>query len=67
VNVFAFATPQSSDWRWRIIDLQGQTLEESSTRFPTIAEALTAGHERIRLRWDRDHPTPARALRHRGR
>jgi hypothetical protein len=61
VNVFAFSTPQASDWRWRIVDLQGQTVEESSTRFQTITAALAAGSERLQLRSELDRPHPARA------
>ena len=60
MNVFAFSTPHASDWRWRIVDLEGQTLEESSTRFPTIAAALAAGSEQLQLRVDLDRPQPAR-------
>jgi hypothetical protein len=59
VNVFAFSTSRAADWRWRIVDLRGETLEESSTRFPTLAEALTAGAEQLQLRRDRDRPPSA--------
>ena len=67
MNVFAFSTPQNSDWRWRIVDLQGEMLEESSRRFGTIAEALAAGAEQLRLRRDRDRPPPPQAPWHRRR
>jgi hypothetical protein len=67
VNVFAFSTSQASAWRWRIVDLQGQTLEESSARFATLAEALAAGAEQLQRRRDRDHPPPARVPWHRQR
>jgi hypothetical protein len=67
VNVFAFSTPQAADWRWRIVDLRGDTIEESSTRFPTITEALVAGTEQLRLLRDRDRPPPARVPWHRQR
>jgi len=56
MNVVAFSTPQAAHWRWRIVDLQGETIEESSTRFPTLAEALAAGTEHLQLRRDRDRP-----------
>jgi hypothetical protein len=61
VNVFAFSTPRTSDWRWRIVDGGGETLEESSTSFPTIAAAMAAGSVRLQFRVDRDRPPPARA------
>jgi hypothetical protein len=67
VNVFAVSTPHPSDWRWRIVDAQSGTLEESSRRFPTIAATLAAGTEQLQRRRDRDRPTPAHAPRHRGR
>jgi hypothetical protein len=60
VNVFAFSTSRSSDWRWRLVDLKGETLEESSASFPTIADAIAAGTERLQLRIDRDRPAPPR-------
>lgn len=63
MNVFAFSTPQAADWRWRIVDPQGETLEESSTRFPTIADALAAGTERLQLRWERERPPSAHRWR----
>lgn len=67
MNVFAFSTPHTAEWRWRIVDLQGDTLEESSLRFPTIAEALAAGTERLQVRRDRDRPPPAQVPWHRRR
>jgi hypothetical protein len=65
VNVFAFSTPRTPDWRWRIVDEGGETLEESSTSFSTIAQAMVAGTERLQLRMDRDRPPPPRAPWHR--
>ena len=56
MNLLAFSTPRTPDWRWRIVDLQGETLEESSARFPTMAQALAAGNEQLRLLRDRDRP-----------
>ena len=34
MNVFAFSSARVTEWRWRIVDLQGEMLEESSARFP---------------------------------
>jgi hypothetical protein len=67
VNVVAFSTPRAPDWRWRIVDGEGDTLEESSTSFSTIALAMAAGAERLQYRMDRDRPPPARAPWHRRR
>ena len=61
MNVVAFSTARAAEWRWRIVDLRGETLEESSARFPTIAEALGAGPEPRPVRRDRDRPPPAQA------
>jgi len=58
VNVLAFSTARRSDWRWRIVNLRGETVDESSARFPTIAEAIAAGSEQLQLRIDGDRPSP---------
>jgi hypothetical protein len=67
VNVFAFTSPRAPDWRWRIVDYGGETLEESSTGFSTLALAMAAGAERLHVRIDRDRPPPARLPWHRRR
>jgi hypothetical protein len=67
VNVLAFSTPRSPDWRWRIVDSAGDTLEESQTGFTTIALAMAAGTERLQIHRDRDRPPPPRAPWHRRR
>lgn len=67
MNVFAFSTARATDWRWRIVDLQGETLEESSARFPNIAEALAAGTEQLQRLRERDRPLPAQVPWHRRR
>jgi hypothetical protein len=61
MNVLAFSTPRVPDWRWRIVDDGGETLEESSTSFSTMAQAMAAGTERLQIHVDRDRPPPARA------
>jgi hypothetical protein len=65
MNVFAFSTSRAAEWGWRIVGLQGETLEESSGRFPTMAEALAAGTEQLQIRRDRDRQPPAQAPWHR--
>jgi hypothetical protein len=67
VNVFAFTSPRAPDWRWRIVDYGGETLEESATGFSTLAQAMAAGTERLHVRIDRDRPPPARLPWHRRR
>jgi hypothetical protein len=67
MNVFAFSTPRNADWRWRIVDLQGEVLEESPITFPTMGLALAAGTERLEIRRDRDRPPPAQVPWHRRR
>ena len=56
MNVLAVATPGEPDWRWRIVDYDGKTVEESSTAFATIAEALEEGHTRLRRHANRETP-----------
>jgi hypothetical protein len=67
VNVVAFSTPRSPEWRWRIVDQTGDTLEESPTGFATIAAATAAGTERLERRRERDRPAPARVPLYRRR
>jgi cytochrome P450 len=56
VNVFAFSRPQAADSRWRIVDLQGETIEDSSTRFPPMVVTAIGAANR-----DRAHfPNPDR-------
>jgi hypothetical protein len=61
VNVLAFSTPRAPDWRWRIVDAGGETLEESWASFPTMALAMVAGTARLQVHIERDRPPPARA------
>lgn len=61
MNVVAVSTPRDPRWRWRIVDYDGETLEESGTSFSTVALAVAAGRERLQVRLDRDRPLPAQA------
>jgi hypothetical protein len=47
VQVVAIATPGSRDWRWRIVDYSGGTMEESRETFASIATALASGTKRL--------------------
>jgi hypothetical protein len=66
MNVFAVAMPGQPDWRWRIVDYNDQTIQESYTGFPTIAVAVVEGNKRPRNDADRDARIVRRAWR-RGR
>ncbi len=48
MNMVAFSTSRAGEWRWRILNLRSETVEESSARFPTIAAAVAAAKERLR-------------------
>jgi hypothetical protein len=52
--------------RWRIVNYNGQTIQESYTGFPTIAAAVAEGNKRLRDHADRDARIVRRAWR-RGR
>ena len=54
MNVLAFSTSAHAQWRWRIVDYGGVTVEESSLTFSTIALAVAAGAERLAQNADRD-------------
>ena len=47
MDVMAFSTPDRPDWRWRIVDYAGATIEESEVSFPTISAAVAAGTTRL--------------------
>jgi hypothetical protein len=67
MNLLAVSTSRLAEWRWRIVDLQGATLEESSAKFPTIGAALAAGTEQLQVLRERDRPLPAQVPWHRRR
>jgi len=47
MQVTAISTPRYPEWRWRITDYAGETVEESQASFPSIAAAVAAGTERL--------------------
>jgi hypothetical protein len=47
MQVTAILTPRSQEWRWRITDYEGATVEESAVGFSTIAAAIAAGRQRL--------------------
>ena len=47
MNVFAFSTPARPEWRWRIVNYAGETIEESRESFGSIALAVRAGTRRM--------------------
>lgn len=47
MDVIAFSTPESPDWRWRIVNYAGEMIEESSRVFPSIGAAVAEGARRL--------------------
>ena len=47
MQVTAISTPTYPEWRWRITNYAGETVEESHVGFPSIAAAVAAGAERL--------------------
>jgi hypothetical protein len=72
MQVSAFNTPKEPAWRWRIVNLAGETIAESSEGFSSIQSAVAKGKERLAAMdvVDRSVPAserlPARHHRRRG-
>ena len=47
MQVTAFNTPDDPAWRWRIVDLAGEMIAESTEGFTSIAAAVANGKERL--------------------
>jgi hypothetical protein len=47
MQVTAISSPRYPEWRWRISDYAGDTVEESRVGFSSIAAAVAAGTERL--------------------
>jgi len=47
MQVTAFSDPRHPEWRWRITNYAGETVEESHDEFLSIAAAVAAGTERL--------------------
>ena len=58
MQVTAISTPRYPEWRWRITNYGGETIEESQRGFPTIAAAVAAGKERLVSMSEIDRPAP---------
>ena len=62
MQVLAFSTPARPEWRWRIMDLSGDIVEESHEGYGSIAAAVAAGAapagERTRRELGRRNPVP---------
>jgi hypothetical protein len=48
MQVAAFSSPGHPDWRWRIINYAGETVEESRRTYQTIALAVDEGTKRLK-------------------
>jgi hypothetical protein len=46
MHLVAFGEAPSHQWRWRIVDEEGNELAHSPTVYSSISEALEAGRER---------------------
>lgn len=66
MQVTAFSTPREPDWRWRIVNYAGETIEESRGTFKTISVAVAEGTKRlVQLDVDRSVPrVPYRSTSH---
>lgn len=66
MQVGAILAGHQEDWRWRIVNYAGETIEESRRTFPTIARAVEAGSKRLKeLDVDRSVPrAPYRTTSH---
>jgi hypothetical protein len=47
VQVLAFCSPARPEWRWRIVNYEGEMVEESYETFRSIATAVTEGSRRM--------------------
>lgn len=63
MQVTAFSTPNFRDWRWRIVSYAGETIEESSEVFTSIATAVADGTKRLGKLNIVDRSVPARGYR----
>ena len=46
-HVIAVSAPKHSGWKWRLVNAAGESLLESQTSFPTIADAVAEGQRRL--------------------
>jgi hypothetical protein len=47
VDVVAISTPVREGWHWRIVNYDGEVVEESPRLFPSIARAVEDGRTRL--------------------
>ncbi|HEV8639784.1 MAG TPA: hypothetical protein VGV13_01630 [Methylomirabilota bacterium] len=47
MQVAAFSSSAGPAWRWRIVDDEGEVIEESAETFPTIVRAVAQGTQRL--------------------
>jgi hypothetical protein len=68
MHVVALSSPLRPEWRWRIINYEGEMVAESRQTFPTIAAAVAHGTQRLSAMDVARGPESARAVRwNRGR
>ena len=63
MQVTAFCTPATPDWRWRIVNYAGDVIEESRDAYPSISAAVAKGTERLVKLNVVDRSAPSRSWR----
>ena len=63
MQVTAFCTPATPDWRWRIVNYAGDVIEESRETYPSISAAVAKGTERLIVLNVVDRSAPSRSWR----
>lgn len=63
MQVLAFSTPASPEWRWRIVNYAGEVVEESQITYRTIAIAVAEGSTRLARMNVIDRSLPPRSWR----
>ena len=56
MTVVAVSIPSQVGWRWRIVDYNGETIQESDAVFSTMGRGLAEGRERLGHLPERDAP-----------
>jgi hypothetical protein len=63
MQVVALSTPTRTGWSWRIVNAAGEVIEESRERFPSIAQAVATGRNRLSRLKLVDRSVPPRPYR----
>jgi hypothetical protein len=63
MQVTAFNRPQDPAWRWRIVNVAGEMVAESTESFPSIAAAVAKGRAQLAAMNLVDRSVPGNRLR----